>query len=481
MRTRFVFSGSRIVLLLLVFATLATAILLRPAKWLSDFDQSFYLTIAYDIVHHGVFSNGVFDKVNSTREAPPPGRFFGPVYPALVVAAIKVDPRFARAVDCSVEANQDVRDGAQCEVYALPMHVIHAALLAIGVLTIALAAEMIFASPITFWLAGGLATVALLADADLFSFVMTESVTFSLYSIAAFSLISALKTPRFWKVLVVGCLFGLLTLTRASHVVLALVVPVLLAVYYRWTNAQWRQIARHLAAFAVGWMAVVSPWLVRNAMSVGHWGLTEEYGSATLIERFAYNDMSAREFLLAFPYCLPEVGPPLIERAFGAAVIERFVYYTPHSFFRVGRLHRDKLVEAHGRLDPLIGGIAREELSRNWWRHLSVSVPLAWCGMWVGGWLGLALAPLFAAACIAAVRRSRWLFLIYAAPAIAMLGLHAAVANQYTRYNLILIGPFSVGAAWLVGRVMRYLADCHRAPHQDSPRSAQPVRPISEG
>ena len=140
MRTGLVFSGSRAVLVLLAFATLATAILLRPAKWLSDFDQSFYLTIAYDIVHHGVFSNGVFDKVNSTRGVAPPGRFFGPVYPALVVAAMKVDSRFARAVDCSVEANHKMRDDAQCEAYALPMHVVHAALLAVGVLAIALAA-----------------------------------------------------------------------------------------------------------------------------------------------------------------------------------------------------------------------------------------------------------------------------------------------------------------------------------------------------
>src|SRR5215213_659941 len=154
MRTRFVFSGCRIVLLLLAFATLATAIVLRPAKSLRDFDQSFYLTIAYDIVHHGVFSNGVFDQVNSTREAPPPGRFFGPIYPALVVAAMKIDPRFARAVDCSVEANQDVRDGGQCEAYARPMHLMHAALLAIGVLAIAVAAEMILTAAITFWLAG---------------------------------------------------------------------------------------------------------------------------------------------------------------------------------------------------------------------------------------------------------------------------------------------------------------------------------------
>ena len=154
--------------------------------------------------------------------------------------------------------------------------------------------------------------------------------------------------------------------------------------------------------------------------------------------------------------------------------MERFVYHTPRSFFHVGRLHRDKLVEAHGRLDPLIGGIAREELSRNWWRHLSVSVPLAWCGMWVGGWLGLALVPFFAAACIAAGRQSRWLFLIYAAPAIAMLGLHAAVANQYTRYNLILIGPFSVGAAWMISRLILNFAERRRAPHQAGTPHARP-------
>ena len=454
MRRLFNSAGSHLLLVLLAFSILATAILLRPAKWLSDFDQSFYLTIAYDVVHHGVFSNGMFDKVDSTREAPPPGRFFGPVYPALVVAAMKMDPRFARAVDCSVETNHKARDGSRCEVYARPMHIIHAILLSLGVLAIAFTAILIFPGPTTFWLAGALATLALLADADLFSFVMTESVTFSLYSLAALSLITSLRAPDFWKVLMVGALFGLLTLTRASHVILALVVPVLLVLYFRWADARWRRIAHLLVAFAIGWTAVVGPWLARNAVSVGDWGLTEEYGSAALIERFAYNDMSVREFLLAFPYCLPEVGPPLLDLTFGPAAMARFVYHTSDSFFHAGRFRRDKLVEAHGRLDPIIGGIAREEMSSKWWRHLASSIPLAWCGMWVGGWLGLVLVPLFAAACLAAPQRSRTLFLIYAAPAMGMLGMHAALANQYTRYNLILIGPFAIGAAWLIGRII---------------------------
>jgi hypothetical protein len=56
---------------------------------------------------------------------------------------------------------------------------------------------------------------------------------------------------------------------------------------------------------------------------------------------------------------------------------------------------------------------------------------------------------------VRAARQSQPLLLLYAAPAIVMLGLHAAVANQSTRYNLILIGPFSVGAAWIISATLR--------------------------
>jgi len=166
------------------------------------------------------------------------------------------------------------------------------------------------------------------------------------------------------------------------------------------------------------------------------------------MQRFAFNDMTAREFMLAFPYCLPAIGPPLVQAAVGQGAMDRFVYYTPRSFFHAGRNARDKLVEAHGRLDPLIGGLVRDEMRDHWWRHLLVSVPLGWCGMWVGGVLGLALVPLFAVAAVLARGTSHRLLLIYSVPPFMMLGLHALIANQYTRYNLILIGPLATAGAW---------------------------------
>jgi hypothetical protein len=250
-------------------------------------------------------------------------------------------------------------------------------------------------------------------------------------------------------------LFGLLCLTRPSFVVLAPVVIGLIAINDIWVSpVRWRALLIHGFAFVLAWLVIVGPWLVRNAVLAGKWGLTEEYGSAALIERFAFDDMTAREFMLAFPYCLPGIGEPVVDWAFGPQAMARFVYHKPGSFFHVGRSRRDQLVETHGRLDPLIKDLIRDEMVERWWRYALVSLPLAWCGMWVGGWFGLALVPLFGCACVMAVRRSKPLFLLYAAPAVVMLALHAAVANHYTRYNLILIGPFAAGAAWIMAQIV---------------------------
>jgi 4-amino-4-deoxy-L-arabinose transferase-like glycosyltransferase len=448
--------ASRIVLVAAAFVALAAAIMSRPPKWLSDFDQSFYLTIAYDIHRHGVFSNGIFDNTDSTREAPAPGMFFVPGYPLLVLAAMKMDSRFVLAVECSVDANHNKRNGTECEVYATPIHIIHAFLLALGVLAVALSGELIFGSARVFWLAGVLATGSLSVEADLFSFIMTESMTVSLYSIFTLFAVLAWKTSRIRYFALAGIFLGLLCLTRPSFVILIPVLLLLIVLNGRWlAHKTMRSVWSHLLAFAAACLVVIGPWTVRNHFSVGKWGLTEEYGSAVLIERFAYNDMTAWEFMLAFPYCTPGIGDIAFDQVDGKDSMHRFVYHTRDSFFHVGRGRRDTLVKEYGRLDPLIAGIVLDEMRTNWWRHLLVSIPLGWCGMWAGWLWSLPLVPLFGWACVRAARRSQPLLLLYAAPALVMLGLHAAVANHYTRYNLILIGPFSVGAAWIISAWLR--------------------------
>ena len=445
----------RITLLVAAFALLSAAIMSRPPKSFNNFDQLSYLTIAYDIDRYGVFSNGIFDQTDSNRTAPAAGMFFVPGYPMLVLAAMKLDSRFAKAVACSVEANHDNNESAECETYATPIHIVHALLLAFGVLAIAQSGALIFLSTRVFWLAGALAIGSLFAEGDLCSFIMTESMTISLYSIFMLFTVLAWKTSRIRYFALAGIFLGLLCLTRPSFVV---VIPVMLALIV--LNGRWHvhknstSLWTHLLVFVTACFVVVGPWIIRNHVSVGKWGLTEEYGSAVLIERFAYNDMTAREIMLAFPYCTPGIGDIAFDQIYGKDSMHRFVYHTRDSFFHVGRGRRDTLVKEYGHLDPLIAGIVLDETRTNWWRHLLVSIPLGWCGMWVGWLWSLLLVPLFGWACVRAAQRSQPLLLFYAAPAVVMLCLHAVVANEHTRYNLVLIGPFSVGAAWIISETL---------------------------
>jgi 4-amino-4-deoxy-L-arabinose transferase-like glycosyltransferase len=440
--------GARAAFALAILIVLTTAILTRPAKTLTEFDQPLYFSVAYDLIHHRVFSNGWFGDAERTAAGPKPGMFFGPVYPFMIVALAKVDPRFAASVDCASDMYRDRRPYGSCETYVWPMLLVHALLLALAVLAIARAGELMTGAPAVFWSAAAVATAALVAEADQFAFVMTEAAAFALYSFAMLAMVLAWLERRRRYFLLAGLAFGVLCLTRFSFLIPALMMPVLCVLYAR-IAARRGSLAGALI-FLLAFAAVLAPWAARNAISVGKFGLTEEYGSHALIERFAYDRMTAREFALAFPYCLPAVGAPLVARAFGAQAMARFDYESPGSFYDIGSTHRYQLFMLYGRIDPLIGRLIAQEMRDNWWRYLLVSIPLAWCGMWVGGWLALALVPMFAGGCIAAWRRRRPLLLFYAAPAVTMLALHAALANFSTRYNLALIGPFAVMVGFLI-------------------------------
>ena len=442
----------RSLLLIAAFVVLAFAITMQPSKRLRDFDQVFYTTIAYDIERHGVFSNGIFDKTDSTREKPPPGMFFVPGYPLLLLALMQVDSRFGEAVRCSVEGDHRLRDERTCEDYALPGHLAHALLLAIAVLAFAVAAERIYGGVPVFWLAGALATASFAAEReDLFSFLMTESLTVALCSLVMLSALLAWQTSRLRYFLAAGVLLGLLCLTRPSFIV---VCPILLLISL--VNGLWLapkpagRPYRGMLALLAAFLVVVGPWTLRNKLSVGKFGLTEEYASVVLIERLAYNSLTAGEAVRMFAYCVPGVGDVAFDKESITGPMRRFVYHQPDSIFHAGRNRRDALLQQHGRLDPIIAQIVTEEMRTTWWRHLLVSIPIGWCGAWTGGIWALLTLPLFLLACVQAARTRQPYLLLYATPALVMLGLHALLANESARYNIILIGPYCAGAAWLI-------------------------------
>jgi hypothetical protein len=208
------------------FGVVAASLL--PDWKLRDFDQVFYITIAYDLDRYGIFSDGIFDPVDSSVQPAQPGMFFGPVFPAMVLAVMKLDRRFAEAVRCSVESNRGHRDESTCEGYEVPIRILNSVLLGIGAAAIGLAADLIFRRPpSTFLLAVLFATAALADEVDIFSFVMTESAIFAIYSVFAWAFLWALMRPGVDRFAIAGATLGLLSLTKPSFAVL---LPAALAI-----------------------------------------------------------------------------------------------------------------------------------------------------------------------------------------------------------------------------------------------------------
>src|ERR1700756_3344236 len=134
---------TKVGVVLVAFLVLGLSILSRPDWKLPVFDQVFYVSIADYLNRYGIFSDGIFDPVDSSVQPAQPGMFFGPIFPAMVLAVMKLDHRFAEAVRCSVESNRGHRDESTCEAYEVPIRILNSILLAIGAAAIGLAADLI--------------------------------------------------------------------------------------------------------------------------------------------------------------------------------------------------------------------------------------------------------------------------------------------------------------------------------------------------
>ena len=241
--------------------SIALSILARPDWKLRDFDQVFYVTIAYDLDRYGVFSDGIFDPVDSSVQPAQPGMFFGPVFPAMVFAAMKLDYRFAEAVHCSVDSNRGHRDESACDAYEAPIRIMNAILLAIGAAAIGFTAELIFRrTPWTFVVADLLATAAVANESHILSFVMTESAIIVIYSVFAWTLMWAVMRPAIIRFAVAGATLGLLTLTKPSFAaLLPAAFAIVLGFGYWITKLSRNLIGRQCLVLAIAFACIVTP------------------------------------------------------------------------------------------------------------------------------------------------------------------------------------------------------------------------------
>jgi hypothetical protein len=165
--------------------------------------------------------------------------------------------------------------------------------------------------------------------------------------------------PRAW--LVVGVLLGLLALTKASFLYVAIVLlPVLTLLRWWRSSAPPRDLLRDLTVALVGLALVVTPWMGRNLQQFGTFGVSDRGGLAIWF-RVVWNDASPEELRGAWVYFSPLPAQPILARTLGVDLedfsgdgsLRRVARFAPEdeierlSFYRIARSDRGALADAY--------------------------------------------------------------------------------------------------------------------------------------
>ena len=172
----------------------------------------------------------------------------------------------------------------------------------------------------------------------------------------------AWRRPRIATAVVSGLCLGLLVLTRAVFQYWLVGVAVVLAVGMWREVDRRRELATACAALVLAAWVVTLPWMVRNAVQAGHFGISGRDGEVLAI-RAEYGRMTWAEVRGAFAYYLPDlplVGSGARDRAmrwlepepFGYA---RFDRANPDGFYRRTKDQRGDVAARADRIDPAGG------------------------------------------------------------------------------------------------------------------------------
>ena len=431
---------------------------------LRAYDQPFYLGIAFDLLHHGRYTDGYRFAGGDAATIRPSGMRFTPLYPALLAAAATVDPSLRRGMDCLVAHGGEA---GSCPRNAPSVRWLQFLLLAATMAMLCWCGRRCSGRPRTGILALGLALMTaplLLSSVD---YLMTEIV--SLFLVVASQALALRALPADeapWRadpawLFASGLVLGLAVLSRPAFAALAAAAlaagSIGLAVAFR------RDRLKALAGFAAGLGCVVLPWILRNAVVLGRPALTFGYASHTLVQRLSFDSMNRHEFGMSFVCWLPD-GNGLGTLLDGRHACDRFGWDDhPDSFYAIGigpMLSRT-LAQAgswdHHMSFLLQHFLLHDPLRQLGW-HALVTIPLALRGCFVDHWWGFVLAPVCAWLTVQALRRrgpAACRFLLLCLPGWFMLAFNAAVAVNQVRYNLMLVLPFSVAGALAIERAIR--------------------------
>lgn len=290
------------------------------------------------------------------------------------------------------------------------------------------------------------------------------------------------RRPHVATGLASGLALGLLALTRAIFQYWLVGAALVCAVGLWRDAARRRALLPACAALVVGAWATTLPWMARNAVQAGHFGVSGRDGEVVAI-RAEYGRMTWPELRGAFAYYLPE-GPTAGLRRLAMRWIEpdafgyaRFDRDNPAGFYLQSKLHTGDVAaradladpqwrsEDQARMDAALRQAAGELIREDWLKHAALALVFAERGY--GGLYGHGcplgggtLASLTRGVCLPA----KGLALLLLLPALGLLSVVAWKRRDFAVAFLLLPAASAFGA--------------HAAATHFLPRYSYPLAPV---
>lgn len=425
-------------------------------------DAGQYVTMAYNLSKYGELSLHGYQGEDEVSN-PSPTAYREPGFPAYLAFFKGVTPRLRAANLKTLLSAGPIRWLKYSQVIVILL----TALLTAHVVS-ALTQEP-FLSYAALSLVGFSSSMLTIADklySENFVALLVVSLAYILYKVFE------TKASEFF--LLLGLILGFLVLSRAIFMYFVIFAIALLIYALLKKHFSYQTFFVGITVFLLSYSLIVGPYMLRNFHHFGEATLSGR-GGVVLLIRANINRMNFTEFVGSFIVWTPdEEVKRLGARLFGenyrkeGGKLERLSRIRgSQSFYRKARDQRSELVKAsnlpreNNQVNNQLKEAALEQIAAHPLKHLVVTLPIAWRGLFVeeGFSLKIPLLPLsvnsptiisllyFASLAYTAflsVKEKSWQMFALILPALFLYGIHSLLTHNIPRFNAPLIPIFII-------------------------------------
>jgi hypothetical protein len=440
-----------LIFILLVSFTVAGSAHGEPPT--TDDDQ--YVTLGYNLQKYGVFSMETEDIPN-----PDPSAYREPGFPAILALSIALNPEL-RKMDRTELYSSGLK---QLRLSQIPI-VIIVAFLAMFIVY-KLTKSFLF-SYITLFLVGASETINVISN-----HLLSENVSALYILLISIFLYFIYKNKNIVYFIFLALSLGFLVLTKAIFMYFIIFILIFfIIIFIKDKNLNKKKFFAGISLFIVIYALIVGGWMFRNYKKLDDFCITNKGGIVSYY-RSELNAMSNKEFLASFIYWAPgkEFKENLLSKIFEKEEYEKLIRTDENSYLQGARQKLDNLInsaieegysqeEAVLIADKQMKNIALKRTLRNPFRHILVTIPIAWKGTIVetgftfvvskANWFlfqlksalftNIILFLSFFSIIIFSLKKHKWGMFLMLLPSIYLYFLNSFITHNKARYNYPLI------------------------------------------